>query len=101
MAAYFIDLDGTVFYWGTNIFLPGAIDFLKKVSTERHQIVFVTYRGHPECPDTIPNPDKTTSVLDSIGIEYETILWGIKSHRILVNDEKSEVLHHPKDTPWS
>jgi hydroxymethylpyrimidine pyrophosphatase-like HAD family hydrolase len=100
MAAYFIDLDGTIFYWGTNIFLPGAIDFLRKVESEGHDIIFVTYRGHPDCPGTIPNMAKTTETLQSIGINYQTILWGVKSHRILVNDEKSEILHHPKDSPW-
>lgn len=83
---WFLDLDGTLlkqngFKNGDDVFLEGAIDFLKSIP-EQDFIVFMTAR-EPEFQEV------TEGFLRSNGIRYDFIIFGLPNgERIMVNDIK-------------
>jgi ribonucleotide monophosphatase NagD (HAD superfamily) len=93
VAAYFIDLDGTVFYFGTNTFLPNAAENLRKLRELGHQIIFTTYRGKYDAEGAM-------SVLAEAGLRCP-ILSNIESPRIVINDDGASAINHPTDAPWN
>lgn len=102
MAAFFIDLDGTVLKHGTNDPLPGAIDFLKKICDEGHDIYFTTKRGrefekHPVYSQEGCN--QALRMFDREGITYKQILFGVESPRIVVNDDGAFCINLQRDNP--
>ncbi len=90
MAAFFIDLDGTTFYFGTDNFLPNARENLLKLIQEGHQIVFTTQRDDAR---------SARSVLKKSGIDC-VILTGVQSPRIVINDAGAHAINHVTDAPW-
>lgn len=92
MAAYFIDLDGTVFYHGTNNFLPNAAENLRRLRSFGNQIIFTTYRSRYEVEDAI-------RVLAEAGLPFP-ILTEIESPRVVINDEGARAISHKTDAPW-
>ncbi len=91
MAAYFIDLDGTIFYFGTNEFLPNARENLLKLLAAGHQLIFTTLRG---------DAADVREILIRAGID-SLILTNIESPRIVINDDGAYAINHPSGAPWS
>jgi len=88
MATYFLDLDGVILRDGTNEFAEGAIAFLRKLKQDGHQVIFTTRRRWKE-GDNPPEQvlDNVVSLLGAHGIEYDSIVPGLDSPRIVVNDQ--------------
>ncbi len=94
MAAMIADLDGSTFYWGTNAFVPGAYDHLRKFYDNGNQLVFVTQRD-AEWERVSP----VESYLKSLFPDC-IVLFGISSPRILINDAGAVAINHPKNAAW-
>lgn len=84
MAAYFIDLDGTFFKWGTCEPLPGAVETIKRLESEGHMIVWTTLRNAGE---QLKGYAATIRAFRELGIKSETVIWDCPSPRIVVNDD--------------
>ena len=97
MSAFFVDLDGTLFHFGTNFLTPGARDLLTWIEENGHQLILTTRRGDGYEGHKIFDKDKTLEALKVRGIKYEAILFGIHSPRIVINDEECEAFQIPKD----
>ena len=93
MAAYFIDLDGTVFYFGTNTFLPNAADNLRRLAGDGNQVIFTTLRD-------AQGADEARQALESEGLGRCPIITGVESPRIVINDEGAKAVNHPRNAPW-
>jgi predicted secreted acid phosphatase len=97
MAAFFVDLDGTLFHFGTNFFTPGARDFLEWIEENGHQLIFTTRRGDDLEGHPIFDKNKTLEALKRLGIKYNNILFNVVSPRIIVNDDGCEAFQVEKD----
>jgi hypothetical protein len=95
MAAFFIDLDDTIVSHGTNNLLPRALEMLKNIEVMGHQIIFTTYRGPEFDPDSIYGVKSTQQLIDSLGVKYKAILYGIESPRVMINDGGAIGITHP------
>jgi hypothetical protein len=85
---FFVDLDGTIFKWGTNELLPGAMEFLQKIEKDGHKIVITTNRGDARWPvDSLFNKEITLRSLSTLRVPYHEILFNIEGSTIVVNDE--------------
>jgi hydroxymethylpyrimidine pyrophosphatase-like HAD family hydrolase len=88
MAAYFFDIDGTLVYYHTNDWLPGAFEKLKRLYSQGNQIILITMRG-PQDDDKEWSIQRTKDTilqkLKEENIQF-TILFGIHSPRIIVDD---------------
>ncbi|TFH51153.1 MAG: hypothetical protein E4H01_00845 [Lysobacterales bacterium] len=93
MAAYFIDLDGTVFYYGTNKFLPNAAENLRKLLSLGNQIIFTTYRSRRDS-------EGAAQVLVGAGLRCP-VLTDVASPRVVINDEGASAINHHTDAPWN
>lgn len=99
MAAFFIDLDGTMVRFGTNELLPGAIEMLREIESRGHQIIFTTRRGN-EYPDNhVFGVPETMKLIESLGVKYQAMLFNIDSPRIVLNDGGGLGITHPKNEP--
>lgn len=98
MAAYFIDLDGTVLKWGKNEFLPGALEMLRNIKKQGHQIFFTTYRGPHYPVGHFMHPTAIVSFLKSHKVEYDDIIYGVESPRVIINDDGCHAINHPSDS---
>jgi type VI secretion system ImpA family protein len=94
LAVYFIDLDGTLFVHGSDRLLPGAAEFLREARARGHQLVFVTRRSSEWPRGHALNDETTLETLARLGIDYDEILFGIGSPRILVNDDGAVAYPH-------
>jgi hydroxymethylpyrimidine pyrophosphatase-like HAD family hydrolase len=90
MAAYFVDLDGTTFYFGTNTPLPNALENLRAALKAGHQIIFTTLRA---------DVADIRKVLKKAGLDC-MIVTGVQSPRIVINDDGAQAINHPTDAPW-
>jgi hydroxymethylpyrimidine pyrophosphatase-like HAD family hydrolase len=91
MAAYFVDLDGTTFYFGTNKFLPNARENLLALKRAGHQLIFTTLRD---------DAADVRRVLKRAGLDA-TIITGVQSPRVVINDDGAYAVNHQTDTPWN
>jgi hydroxymethylpyrimidine pyrophosphatase-like HAD family hydrolase len=88
-----MDLDGTIFDWGTNNFLPGAVAMIEVLKSQGCQIIFVTQRESAEGVaqalrhEGIPGPHNVFS--------------GILNPRVVVNDQGAGAHYHEQNTPWN
>ncbi len=94
MAALISDLDGSAFLWGTNTFVPGAYEHLRKFYDAGNQIIFVTQR---DSVWSIKSPEKMLKNL----FPNCVVIFGVTSPRILLNDAGAIAINHPKDQPWN
>jgi ribonucleotide monophosphatase NagD (HAD superfamily) len=90
MAAYFIDLDGTIFKYGTNTPLPGAMEMLRGLKAGGHQLIFTTQRQEA---------DSAKEALSREGITG-LFITSVESPRIVINDQGAYAVNHPTDSPW-
>lgn len=97
MAAYFIDLDGTLLVHGENHPLEGAVEAVKRIRAAGHQVIITTKRGLHSGEG---RKQDTIAALKRHGFEYDDILFGITSPRIVVNDRGCATIQHPKDDAW-
>ena len=87
MSAYIVDLNGTLFKFGTNDFLPGAKDFLDFIKDNGHQLILTTRRGEDWDYHNVFSKAKTLQALKRLGIEYHSIVFEVESPRIVINDD--------------
>jgi hypothetical protein len=87
MAAYFIDLDGTVFHFHTCDWLPGMKARLERLFAEGHQIIFISMRDSFRDAGTPYSVQATLDALATLHILHAPcFLQNIQSPRILVDD---------------
>ena len=92
MAAFFIDLDGTFFQFGTNIPLPGAVDIIRGLLAQNHQIIFTTRRSDTE--DVRP-------IMKKLFNEDLPVIPNVQSPRIVINDDGAGAINHPVNSSWN
>ncbi len=98
MACIFVDLDGTAFEWGTNTFLPGALEQLKQFYDAGNQIVFTTQRE--QWMNNVPSPLETQKAIWN-HFPHCSILFGLSSPRIVINDHGAAAINHPANAQWN
>jgi ribonucleotide monophosphatase NagD (HAD superfamily) len=92
MAAFFVDLDGTVFKWGTEKFLPNVENTLKTWERDNNQIFFTTMRDEMWAGEA---RKVLTKILNKV-----VILTKVDSPRVVVNDAGAYAIPHPRDEGW-
>ena len=101
MAAYFIDLDGTIFKHGTNDLLPGAQELLDAIVKKGGQIIFTTYRGDKNFPGhRIYSREKAMEGIRCLRVPYVDVLFDIDSPRIVINDGGAYAVNHESNSGW-
>lgn len=93
MAALIVDLDGTTFQFGTNLFLPNALETLKGLVGSGHQLIFITRRPMQT------NQGLKEFLQKSVGAPV-TLLMSVDSPRILIDDSAIASVNHQSNTPW-
>ena len=88
MAAFFIDLDGTFFLYGTNILAPGAKSLAVEIKNKGDKLYFVTARKNDNFPTEL-NIEATKKSLEENNICYEEVINNCPSPRTMINDEGS------------
>jgi ribonucleotide monophosphatase NagD (HAD superfamily) len=91
VAAYFLDVDGTVVYQGTNKPLPGAIRGIRRLIRGGDQVLFVTQRS---------TDAGLREMLAEHGIKDPLIILNVESPRVIVNDQGAKAVNHRSDDPW-
>lgn len=99
MAAFFIDLDGTIVHQGTNDLIDGVIDRLKQIKQNGHQLFITTKRGSWP-PEHVYGRRSTERFLKSLEIEFDGIVFDVESPRIVINDGGAIGITHPAGEPW-
>lgn len=94
MAAILVDLDGTIFYWGTNNFLPNAKETLRERLRYGDQLIFTTRRDESD-------PALIAVMNNAFGIGNWRIMFGVDSPRIVINDDGAKAINHPRDSAWN
>lgn len=96
MAALISDLDGTVFKWGTEEFLPGAHEELTRWLNAGNQIIFVTQR------ESWFGGRSTATLERFLKKEFPGcgLITNVSSPRILVNDQGAVAVNHRKNSPF-
>lgn len=97
MAASFCDLDGCVFRWGTNEYLPGARERLTEFLEAGNQIIFITNR-ESWVPGNLGTGLKKFLQKDFPGCG---LIMGVESPRIIVNDEGAVAINHKKNAAFN
>lgn len=96
MAAALIDLDGTTFLWSTETFLPGAYAELQRFQQAGNQLIFVTQRDSENWKDPL---SRVELFLKRV-FPGCTVIFGVSSPRILINDAGAIAINHPQNAPW-
>jgi hypothetical protein len=100
MACYIHDIDGTLVYYHTNTWLPGAVERLTRLIAEGHQLVFVTMRG-PQDEGEEWSMGKTDKLLAELPFPGWTVLYSTQSPRYLFDDSHVEALRVPHNVDWT
>lgn len=91
MAAYFLDIDGTTVFFGTDAPLPGAIEHLKSLLENGDQVIFTTQRG---------NADSFIEMLIEHGLGHLPVIVNVQSPRVIVNDAGAFAVNPETDQAW-
>lgn len=97
MAAYLIDLDGVFFEYGTMVPTIGAVDAVRRLKTDGHQVFFITRRQYENNNDPSMNLYRTEQILKDLSVSYDMIIGGVESPRILINDEGCSAINHQRN----
>ncbi len=89
-----VDLDGTLFKYGTNIPVDGALQYLADLKANEHQIVITTLRSN----NNTLNEQITIDALKYHQIQYDHIVFGVSSPRILINDDGARAVEVIRDS---
>ena len=103
MAAFFLDIDGTLVKHGTNELMPGRLEQLKAVIAAKHQIIFTTRRGPEFMHHPVYGRAPTERFLRSLALDHgieAQVLYDIQSPRIVVNDEGAVAMVPETNEPW-
>lgn len=104
MAAYFLDIDGTLTEFHTNTWLPGALDMLRELHHRGDQIILMTMRCDHRDQETIWSPEMTRrTVLEDLareGIPYR-VLFDVDGPRTIVDDNQVKAVQRRQNAPWS
>jgi hydroxymethylpyrimidine pyrophosphatase-like HAD family hydrolase len=101
MAAFFVDLDGTVVRQGTNEVLPGAREMLEKIIEMSGQIVFTTYRGDVNFKGhKIYSKNGALEAIKNLGVKYHSVIFDIESPRVVINDSGAFSINRDMDSSW-
>jgi hypothetical protein len=98
MAAYFIDCDGTFFEYGSLKPASGAVENVKRLISQGHQVYFITARKYDNNDPSV-SLDKTEDVLKSLGIDFAMIIGGVTSPRTIIDDDVVRVIKHNRNSP--
>jgi hypothetical protein len=88
---HIVDIDGTVFYFGTLEPLPGAMRGLREWQAAGDQILITTGRR---------DLGAIKRVLNKHGVFPMAMLGDVQNPRHLVNDGGAYCTNHPTDAPW-
>ncbi len=101
MATLISDLDGTVFEFQTNNWLPGAIESLLKFQNAGHSIIFITNRSGDEVlyGNHPMGPQNTVKILREF-FPNCSVIFGSQSPRILANDFGVACINHKTNAPF-
>ena len=94
MATIFADLDGVTFQFGTNEFVPGALEKLREFQKAGNQIVFITRR------DGVFFPLGDTAEVLSRMFPGSALITNVSSPRIIINNEGAAAINHVRDAAW-
>jgi hypothetical protein len=99
MAAYFIDLDGTFFKFGSMIPAENSVSRVKSLLAAGHQVFFITKRKN-ENNDPRINLSDTWTYLESLFGSDSFFLFGdVDSPRIIINDDGVRSIRHKRNEP--
>jgi ribonucleotide monophosphatase NagD (HAD superfamily) len=94
----FFDIDGTVVYYHTNKWLPGAKEMLLDLHKKGHRIIFITMRGEQD-EGKEWGKKNTTKLLNELGIAY-SIIFDCPSPRKIHDDIQPIAEKHQRNAPW-
>jgi len=101
MAAFLIDLDGTILRAGTDDLLPGALDALKKIKADGHWLGITTQRGYNFPPlhryHIVQSERLLRTIEEQIGSRFDAVLWDVPSPRVVVNDSGAVAINLATD----
>ena len=99
MATFLLDLDGVIFKHSSMEFNEGALNYLKKIKSEGHSIVFTTARKSSN--NNIPSLqlDLTIHKLHDAGVEFDSIVGNLSSPRVVINDDGAFAINHDRNSP--
>ena len=98
-ATYIFDLDGVFFYYGTMKPVSGAVELVSDLRNQGHSIVFMTARRRKKNDPPHLTIEKTERALSALGVEYDALVEGVGSPRIVINDEGAIAVNHIRDAP--
>lgn len=101
MSAYFIDLDGVFFKYGTMIAVPKAVEIVNKLMAHGDQVYFVTKRTTKNNIPPSLNVSNTKKTLQQLKVKYSGLIEGATSPRVVVNDEGAISLNHRSNAELS
>ncbi|SMP70481.1 ADP-ribosylglycohydrolase [Neorhodopirellula lusitana] len=99
MATYLLDFDGVFFRYGTMEPIEGAVDYVNDLKSQGHKVIFLTARQRYQNDPEHLTVEKTEQVLASLGVAFDSIVDGVSSPRVLVNDEGAFAINHPLNSP--
>ena len=101
MATFFIDLDGCIFFHGTNEIIPGANELLEQIIKNNGDIIFTTYRGDKNFKNhSIYSKEGCLNGIRMLKIKYKEIIFDVDSPRIIINDSGAFAINHNKNDTW-
>jgi hypothetical protein len=95
---YFIDLDGTVFYFHEPKFLPGAEKMLKARFKAGHRIIFITGTGKDDEGEEWSLSNRKT-LLDTLKIEY-MLIGDCPVPRVIIDDNDAFTVKRDTNQEW-
>ncbi len=90
MAALFVDLDGTLFQYGTNRPNAGWVEAMHEAQRNGHQLIFTTKRE---------SQNSVQRALAAQGLKG-FVITNVDSPRVLFNDEGAFAVNHETDDAW-
>lgn len=93
MSAYIFDIDGVVFYKGTNKPNKGAIESIKYLISQGNTVIFITKRNQINYDNPKLNLKQTKDTFKEIGLGQIKIIDNIPSPRYLINDEGAHAIN--------
>ena len=96
MAAFFIDIDGTIVNYHTSEWLPLAKEKLITLNSQGHQIYFITMRG-PQDEGTQWSVENTHKLLSELSFGYN-LITGVHSPRFLIDDNSIGAINTPTNS---
>lgn len=102
MAAIFFDMDDSLVKHGSNDFLDGAVDLLKAIKANGHQLFITTRRGDEWEAHHVYGRQLTERFIrgwKEFGVDVDGIIYNVESPRIIVNDGGAVGITHPAGQP--